>query len=236
MKHILFFSLPLLLFLISCSENETGPITYTDAELKEKLVGSWANDYSTSTFEANGTFTDNVDIDYNYGDSSYNDKYEIKGTYDIYDGILIKNINEWNYISNTPFGGGYFSPSTKMVIRRNLLYLVPVEICNRTDDNADSLWGEWGTFYWTHKYPEPDVFGKMEQTFNFNQDSMTVTVGFKSPFDSSGVFYYQTESLYYNPPEISWDNTNITRSIEFRNGQLYMFYKLDQLNPFVKRK
>ena len=74
MKHILFFSLPLLLLIISCSDNETGPITYTDAEFKEKLVGTWSNDNGSSTFDVNGNFTDNWDIDCSFGDSIYNDK------------------------------------------------------------------------------------------------------------------------------------------------------------------
>ena len=159
----------------------------------------------------------------------------IKGAYLIENGILTKNINEWMVISTIPFSGGFFSPSTKIIIMNNLLYMVPIEICNRIGDDADSLWGEWHTFYWTHKYPEPDVFGKQEQTFNFSQDSMTVTTGYKYPFDSSAIFY-QTDSLYYNLPEISWTRTNITRSIDFRNGQLYMFYKLNQPHPFVKQK
>jgi hypothetical protein len=239
MKNILLFSIPIILLVTSCSENDsTEPITYTDAELKEKIVGEWSGSFGNITFEANGNFTENIDIDYTFEDSSfsYNQKEVIKGTYEIENGILIESFNEWEVINSTPFGGGYVPPSSKIVFTKNSLLLYPLEICTRVGDNADSLWGEWYTFYWTHNYFDPDEFGKLEQSYNFNQDSMTVTIGSKYPFDSSGV-YYQTNTLFYNPPEISWLNANISMILEFHGGQMYMFYKLSHApSPLIRQK
>ena len=225
MKYLFLSILPLLLVIISCSENEpTEPTTYTDAELRAKIVGTWSNEFGSTIFEANGNFTINGDIDYSFGDSIYNDLYEIKGTYEIENGILIKNIAEWTVINSSPFGSGFFPPATKIVFVRNFLYSYQLEICTRIGDDTDSLWGDWYTFFWTHKYSDPQEFGKLEQTYNFNKDSMTVTTGYRYPFDSSAVFY-QTEPLTYNPPELSWTN-NIPRTVEFHGGQMWMFYEL----------
>jgi len=235
MKYLLFLSLPLLVLIVSCSENGTGPITYTDAELKEKLVGSWSNAYGSVDYEVNGDFVENWDFDYNLGDSIVNQTEIMRGSYEINHGILKQNITQWSI--NNGVGGGNMLPAYKIVFTRNLLYLYPVEICTRIGDNTDSLWGEWYTFFWTHKYSEPEEFGKLEQTYNFNKDSMRVNVGFRSSFDSTGVFYYQSDSLIYNPPEVSWSNNNISRNLEFHGGQMYMFYKLDYPpNPFIKQK
>ena len=146
MKYLLLFFLPLLFIIISCSDNEpTEPTAYTDAELKAKIVGTWSRgDYQTINFYVNGNFIENVDIDYTVGDSTYNDKYDIKGTYENEKGILIKNVTEWTVINNSPFGGGYFPPSSEIIFVRNLLYSYQLEICTRIGDDTDSFVAQRG--------------------------------------------------------------------------------------------
>jgi hypothetical protein len=236
MKRLILFLPALLFIIISCSDNEpTEPITYTDAELKAKIVGTWSNDYISIKFDANGNFVEDIDIDYTYGDTTINQKEVIKGSYEIENGILRKNITGWDIINNSFLGGGYMPPASKIIFVRNFLYSYPLEICTRMEDGTDSLWGEWYTFFWMHEYSDPQAFGKREQTYNFNKDSMTVTTGFRYKLDSSAVFYYQTDPLTYNPPEVSWEN-NIQRSIEFYNGQMWMYYKLDQPPTPLKKE
>lgn len=228
MKHLLLFLPALLFIIISCSDNEsTEPFTYTDAELKAKIIGKWSNVYTSINFKADGSFTENIDIDYTVSDTIVNQSEVISGTYEIENGILSKNIIEWDIINNSFLGGGYMPPASKIIFVKNLLYSYPLEICTRTGDDTDSLWGEWYTFFWMHEYSDPQAFGKLQQTYNFNEDSMTVTTGSRYPFDSSAVFYYQTDALTYNPPEISWEN-NIPRIIEFHGSQMWMYYKLNQ--------
>ncbi len=225
MKHLFLLILPLLFIIISCSDNElTEPITYTDSELKAKILGTWTNEYTIISYDANGNFLENIGIDYTIDDTIVNQSELIKGTYEIENGILMKNITEWEIINNSYLGGGYMPPDSKIIFVRNLLYSYQLEICTRTGDDTDSLWGEWYTFFWTHEYSDPQEFGKLEQTYNFNKDSMIVTTGYQHPFDSGAVFY-QTDPLTYNPPEISWTN-NIPRTVEFHGGQMWMFYKL----------
>ena len=232
MKYLLSLSLPLMLLIVNCSENETGPTTYTDAELKEKLVGSWSADYVKINFNADGSYTEYYDIGYTIGDSTVHQIEDMKGTYVIENGILIKNITEWKIISNSYYGGGYQIPATKIIFRKNLLYQYYLNILSRIGNDSDSLWGEWHTFDWAHHYSDPDRFGRVEQTYNFKKDSMLVTRGNHYPFDSSAAFNYYTYPLIYNPPEIRWGN-DIPRVIELHSSgsQMYMFYKPDRLPP-----
>jgi len=235
-KNLILACFLILLFTISCSENEpTKPITYTDTELKEKIIGTWFNDYTTCNYYEDGYFQETIDIDYTLGDTTAKQREILNGMYEIKKGILIKTITGWNIISNSFMGGGFFSPTSKIIITRNLLYSSPVDICTRIGNDSDSLWGEWYTFYWTHHYSDPELFGKLDQTFNFNRDSMLVTIGHSSTLDSTGVTYYETKQLFYNPPEISWDD-NLTYTTEFHNEQLWMFYILNQpLTPLKKQ-
>lgn len=226
MKNLILSCLVILLLILGCSENNpTEPKTFTDAELKAKIVGKWSNDYTSISYDANSNFVENIDIDYTFGDTIVNQSEIMKGTYEIENGILRKNITEWTVINNSFYGGGYMPPESKIIIVGNFLYSYPLEKCTRIGDNSDSLWGEWYTFFWTHEYLDPQAFGKIDQTYNFNKDSMTVTTGYRYQFDSSAVFY-QTDPLTYNPPEISWTN-NIPRTVEFHGGQLWMFYRLN---------
>lgn len=237
MKYLFLFFLPLLFIIISCTDNEpTEPTTFTDAELKAKIIGTWSNAYISINYEANGNFSENVDIDYTLEDSTYNQSEIIKGTYEIENGILRQYLTEWKIINFTPFGSGFVPPASKIIFSKDFLYSYPLNILTRIGEDSDSLWGEWYTYDWTHHYSDPDVFGKLEQTFNFNKDSMTVTWGLKVSYDSSQGYYYQTDSLTYNPPDISWD-IGIPRTIEFQNGQMWLYYKLSQpLTPLKKVK
>ncbi|OQY73113.1 MAG: hypothetical protein B6D44_08220 [Ignavibacteriales bacterium UTCHB2] len=225
MKHLLLF-LPALLFIIaSCSENEpTEPTTYTDAELKSKIVGTWFDEYGNIKYKPDGNFTNYVDIDYTINDSTITQTELIKGTYDIIDGILrYTNVNEWYVING--YGSGGSIPNFEIKLEGDLLYLYPLNILDRVGNGADSLWGEWYTFNWYHIYNDPTLFGKLEQTYNFSKDSMIVTLGVR--YDSSQVYYYDSRPLVYNPPEVSWDG-NSTWITEFHGGQMWMFYKLNQ--------
>jgi hypothetical protein len=235
MKHLLFLSLPLLLFLISCSENETGPITYTDTELKEKIVGTWSTDYVTITFDAKGNFTEYIEVNYTNGDTISNEIDDIKGTYDIVDGILrYTNITEWAQNEHI-FGGGHILPDYKITIARNYLYLYSFDRLIRIGDDTDSIWGDWYSYAWTHKYDDPEIFGIYEQTYDFSKDSMTATIGSRISFDTSQTFYNYTQPLTYNPPEISYSQA--TWITEFHGGQLWMFFKRSKPpTPFVKQK
>lgn len=225
MKHLLLFLPALMFIIISCSENEpTEPTTYTDAELKAKIIGTWSSDFGNIKYKSNGTFTEYVDIDYIIGDTIVNQTELIKGTYDIIDGILrFTNVNEW-YVSNG-YGSGGSIPNFEIKLEGDLLYLYPLNILDRVGNGNDSLWGEWYTFNWYHNYNDPNLFGKLEQTYNFNKDSMIVTLGIR--YDSSQVYYYYSSPIVYNPPEVSWDG-NSTWITEFHGGQMWMFYKLNQ--------
>jgi hypothetical protein len=232
MKHLLFLSLPLLLIIISCSEN--GPIEptiYTDAELKEKIIGTWFNGYGSIKYKPDGNFTQYVDIDYIIHDSTITQTELLRGTYDISEGILRYNISEW-YIING-YGSGGSIPNFEIKFEGNLLYLYPLNILTRVSNGPDSLWGEWYTFNWYHDYSDPQLFGKLEHIYNFREDSMIVTLGVR--YDSSQVYFYQNNPLIYNPPEISWDGSS-TWITEFHNGQLWLFFKLNQpLTPLKKQ-
>jgi hypothetical protein len=236
MKHLLFLSLPLLLIIISCSEN--GPIeptTYTDAELKEKIIGIWTTDYVTLSFDENGNFTKYTDYNYTNGDTIINETDDIKGTYDIVNGVLMyTSITEW--IQNQSFlGGGHILPNYKIIMGLNYLYLNSFERLVRIGDDEDSIWGKWYTYAWSHKYSDPQVFGDYEKTYNFNKDSMTVTIGTWISYDSIQTYPYYTQQLTYNPPEISWYGS-ITRIIEFHDNQIWMYYKSSQPPiPFKKQ-
>jgi len=224
MKNLIFSSLSIVLLIVGCSENEpTEPTTYTDTELKEKIIGTWFNDYGNIKFKPDGNFTNYVDIDYTIDDSTITQTELLRGTYDIIGGILRYNVTDW-YINNG-YGGGGSIPNFEIKFEGNLLYLYPLDILTRVGNGPDSLWGEWYKFNWYHDYSDPQLFGKLEQTYNFKKDSMIVTVGVR--YDSSQVYFYFSRPIVYNPPEVSWDG-NATWITEFHNGQLWMFYKLNQ--------
>jgi len=234
MKHILFFSLPLLLLIIGCSENETGPITYTDAELKEKLVGTWENNYTTVVFEGNGNYTQNIYIAYIMGDTVDPQIEVVKGTFNIENGVLNRNITEWNIVNQSQLqGSSGMNLTAEVIFVRNTLYLNNFNKLVRIGDNPDSIWGEWYTTELVHDYFEPEEFGLLEHTYYFNKDSMSVRIGSRSYTQQD--YSYNTYLLTYNPPEISWEN-HIPRLIEFYNNQIKMFYKHTNLpKPLVRQ-
>ena len=112
------------------------------------------------------------------------------------------------------------------------MYLYPLNILTRIGNGVDSIWGNWYTFNWYHNYNDQLIFGKFEETYNFNKDSLIVTLG--SRYDSSGVYSYYTLPFTYSPPEISWD-INSTWIVEFHSGQMWLYYKLNQ-HPTPLRK
>ncbi|MBE0572067.1 MAG: hypothetical protein IH618_11030 [Ignavibacteriaceae bacterium] len=258
MKNLILSSLLLILLIIGCSENNSiEPITYTDSELKAKIIGTWSSDYLTFNFDASGNFKET--FNYYYQDTVIQEAEIIKGTYDIRDGILMyTNITEWtinntfpnkiresnealnrtssntfdagktSFVLNNEIGVIYSVPNYKILINKDLLYFYPLDILTGIGENTNSLWGEWTTFQWSIGYDTeiPNyVFGKLDWEFNFIKDSMMVTYGSKLSMDSSGVFHYTTEPLVYNPPDLSW-GTNYSKTIEFHNGQIYMYEKL----------
>ena len=185
MKHLLFLTLFLLLIIISCSEKgPTEPATYTDNELQSKLVGTWSNDYISIKYKSNKTFTENIDVDYIINDSTISQTEVIKGTYDIIDGVLrYTNITDW--YANGEMGSGSSIPDFEIKLEGNLMYLYPLNILTRIGNGVDNIWGNWYTFNWYHKYNDQLIFGKFEETYNFNKESLMVTLG--SRYDSSGV-------------------------------------------------
>lgn len=260
MKNLILSCLFILLLILGCSEkNPTEPKTFTDSELKAKIVGAWSNDYLTFNFDASGNFQES--FNYYYQDTVIQDAEIIRGTYDIRDGILMyTNITEWTisntfpnkireldavlnrtsikifdaektpFESNNAIGVLYSVPNYKILINKDLLYFYPLDILTGIGESTNSLWGEWTTFQWSIGYDTeiPNyMFGKLDLEYNFNIDSMTVTYGTRFSADTSAVFYFTTEPLVYNPPDLSW-GTNYNKTIEFHNGQIYMFEKLSR--------
>lgn len=225
MKNVILSCLTILLIIFGCSEKEpTEPITYTDSELKAKIIGTWLNDFESYNFDENGNFTKNI-----YAET-------IKGTYDIVDGILTYNsITEWNLDTSKHYES-FGLLLYKLSFNRDKLYLYPISILTRIGEDTDSLWGEWYTFNWAHKYADPQTFGKFENTYEFNKDSMMVTILGSISFDSSEVFP-STFPITYNPPELIIDDSPTITIVEFHTAKMWWFYKLDEPPiPLTKHK
>ena len=220
------------LLYFRCSEDNTLVSSSTsDSQLKTKILGTWTNEYITYTFDSNGNFQNTIQII--YSDINLNQNEIIRGTYNINNNVLSFDISEWkNFISDSTDQFFTFSsiPSYKINIVDDLIYFYPVDILTSiTDDNGD-IWGEWYSYQWARKIdsdnPDSVIFGKLEWTYNFNRDSKTITYGSKFEADFREKVYF-TDTLEYNYPDLKW-GTSYNKTIEFHDGQLYLFEKLSK--------
>ena len=264
MKWLFFSFLPLIILIIGCTEDNVVEITTnSDSELKAKLVGTWSTDYLSITYDSESNFQET--IDYVYNDTTIHHAEIIAGTYDINNGILMYKVTNWNinypssnerpqelpdriqvyklYAGETvpDLNKGFLIsssiPDFKIQIENDLLYFYPVDILTGVDSNTTSLWGKWKTFQWTNAYNTENqdyILGELEWEYNFNQHSMNVNYGAKFSVDSSTVIGYQTKSITYDPPNLSWGEYS-KYTIEFHDGQIYMFYKLSH-SPIPLKK
>jgi hypothetical protein len=238
-SKILSFFLVVFLFAGCSKDNPTGSSQLSDSELKSKLIGTWSDGFLTMQFDADNNYQQVL----NLKDSIKDNQTEfLNGTYTIKDGILSNNLTEWKIVdtSSYPNGTEHLLPNYKILIQDNQLYLYPVNILNNSTGSGNEIWGEWITTEWNVKYYppaiSPAVLGQLEQIYKFNKDSMTVTYGLKYSDGSSNPVYFQTSTLSYNFPNLSWD-LNYHKIIEFHNGQIYMFEKLNEPpNPLLKIK
>lgn len=257
MKKLSLLLISLLFLFTDCSKNNpTEPALPSDAELKSKIIGTWASTYITISYNEDGNFFETVNYMV-YSDSSTTPPEAIEGSYEIKNGILIYKINDWKrfnnlvkrliksdwintgLISNKIDGRSiildsdneinpiaYF-PDFKIQFQGDLLYFHPLSILTSTEANADEIWGDWSTTHWGIGRDSQDsiVLGELELKYKFDKSSMTVTYGSKFLTDSLGTFNYQTDTVVYNPPYLSWSK-NYNKTIEFNDGQMYMFEKL----------
>jgi len=233
------FVIPAMVLFYSCKDNPVVTSLQSDSELKSKIIGKWSNGFITIQYDANGNFQDDI----NLGDSINNNKTEsMKGTYIIQDGILSYNLSKWEIVDTSVHPGSSSSsiPDYKLQIEGNQLYFYPLDILTRTSGTGDEIWGEWSTTEWTINYypcqSNPALFGKLENIYKFNKDSMTVmhaTRFLDHPADS---LFFMTEKLEYNPPYLNW-GYNYHKTIEFHNGHMYLFEKLNETPaPLLKIK
>jgi hypothetical protein len=129
-------------------------------------------------------------------------------------------------------------PDYKIQLQGDLLYYNPLSILTSTGANADEIWGDWSTVHWAIGRDNQGslVVGKLELIYKFDKSSMTVTYGSKFLLDSLGTFNFQTDTVEYNPPDLAWGNKNYNKTIEFHNGEMYMFEKLISQIPLKKIK
>jgi len=132
----------------------------------------------------------------------------------------------------------YSIPDFRIQFQGDLLYNYPLSILISTGASTDGIWGEWSTTHWAIGsglgIQDSLVLGKLGWRYNFDKSSMMVSYGFKFLIDSLGTFYYQTDTVKYNPPDLSW-GYNYKKTIEFHNGQMYMFEKLTRPTIPLKR-
>ena len=237
MKHILFFSLPLLLLVLSCSDNEpTESNSIGDAFLNAKIIGTWTRgDYQTITFDPNGNFEEI--LDYKYVDTTIENAEIKRGTYDILNGVLsYTSITEWsinlpnNYKSTfEPLENneGYVEriiPVFKIQFEGDLMYWRPLDILVSEDNNTNELWGNWKCYQWALEkeyFTNNRTVRKLIWEYNFNKPRMEAIIGAKFLGDSSFTYANYSYELFYDPPEIRWGG-NFIRTAEFHNNQLWI--------------
>jgi hypothetical protein len=231
MKYLFLFFASFLLLFVGCSNNNlTEPASFTDSQLKAKIIGTWSNDNLTITYEANNNFQEKI----NYVSPDLNTQHSevIEGVYNIQNGILSYAVSDWNIADTSAYQNGLFSsmPDNKIQIDGNKIVLYPVFVLTRLSGDDNDIWGEWKTTFWSVAY-NPGHIGQSalneEQTiFRFNQDSMTVSFGTSLAGEPIDSVHFNSAIINYNPPYLSWP-VNYNKKIEFHNGLMYMFEKLD---------
>ncbi len=270
MKTILVFSLSLLFFFSACNKNENPvePSTYSDSELRSKIIGTWASNYVTVTFREDGTFFNTINYII-YSDSSTTLPGAIQGNYEIKDGILSYEITDWKRFSILPkslnkselINSVFFSREIKRInttedsenkiypisfssdhkiqFQDDLLYFYPVDILTSLGSNTEDIWGEWSTLHWgigSRDGQDSTILDQLELRYKFDKNSMTVTYGYKFISDTLGSFDCQTDTVKYNPPDLTWYKNQYKKTIEFHNGKMYMFEKVTSPIPLTKVK
>jgi hypothetical protein len=254
MKYLALFSFIILFIFVGCSKNNpTEPSVFSDAELLSKIVGTWGNEYLTIVYESNSNFQET--IHFVAQDSAYSQSEIIKGTYTIKNGILIYNLTSWKILdfsskhlmkSFNPMNNFHIYkinefnsennlspyesiPNFKINFQEDLLYFYPLDILIPLSDNNDDIWGSWTTYQWAigsgPNYQDSTILGKLEYRYNFNKDSIIVSFGSKFEIDSNGSYNYQTATVKYSPPNLDWGDY-YHKTVEFHNGQMYMYEKL----------
>lgn len=129
-----------------------------------------------------------------------------------------------------------YLPDYKIQFQDDLLYFHPLSILTSTGTNNDNIWGDWSTMYWGLGIDHRDslVLGELELQYKFDKSTSTVTYGSKFLSDSLGTFNYQTDSVEYNSPNLTWGKNIYNKNIEFHSGKMYMFENLISQIPLKK--
>ena len=147
-----------------------------------------------------------------------------------------ENINPYTLINDTAVIASL--PEFKIKITNNLLYLYPLEVLTPIDTFTNSIWNNWTRVYWVlgvDNETQTYLPGKGITTYNFREESNTLTYGVNNPFDTSSSFRYYTIPIIYNPPEVIIEN--FTYLIEFQNNEMWLNLKLsNDPIPLMKMK
>lgn len=129
----------------------------------------------------------------------------------------------------------YF-PDFRIQFQDDLLLLYPLSILTSSGANTDNIWGDWSTTHWGIGFNHQGslVLGELELMYNFDKSTSTVTYGSKFLSDSLGTFNFQTDTVEYNPPSLTWGKNIYNKKIEFHLGNMYMFENLISLIPLKK--
>ena len=239
MKYLSFAYIVFLIFFVGCTkDNPTESSIMSDSQLKSNIVGTWANDNLTITYDVNNNFQEN--IHFVLSDSSTSQSEIIKGTYNIKDGILFYNVSDWNILDTSAYPNGLFSsiPQYKIKFSNDRLYFYPLLVLTKLSGNDNDIWGNWRTTFWSLDYYRgnisPALLAEQQTIYKFEKDSSVVYYGTSlagEPVDSA---HFSSAKVQYSPPNLSWDYNN-NKTIEFHNGQMYMFEKLNSaLLPLTK--
>jgi hypothetical protein len=256
----------LFLFIGCSKNNPVEPALHSDSELKSKIIGTWASSYITISYNEDGSFLETINyIIYSDSSTTppeaIQGSYEIKDGILIYkisdwkrfnnlakrliksdwinNGLISNEIDERSIVqdSNNEINPiGYF-PDFRIQIQGDLLYFYPLSILVSAEPNNEGIWGDWSTTHWAIGIDQQDsiILGEFELKYKFDRNSKTVSYGSKFLIDSLGTYNYQTDTVEYDPPNLSWGNI-YNKTIEFHNGEMYMFEKLISRIPLTRIK
>lgn len=212
---------------------ETINYIFADTSLNQAQAETIKGTYSIK----NGILVYNIS-EWNIMNNSHNKLKELHNTMNGFQINKLYDLNTVNNSTNQLFPLASI-PDFKIQFEGDLMFLYPLDILTSKVINNDGIWGEWSTTKWAiggSSSQNSVLLGKLEWRYKFNKDSMTVTYGSKFQMDSSGTYNYQTDTVKYSPPNLSWGQY-YNKTVEFHDGQLYMFEKLkNQPKPLKKIK